>query len=353
MNDRELSRRAWLGRFTPAVSNQAPTSAPASPPGRMAVPGSARVPRTELVNVLEFEAEARRALPAAVFSSIAGSDRSSFDRVTIHPRLMVPTTALDLTLKLFDAQHFAPILVSPMASHERFHASGAVGTAQGSSAAQAVMIASNRMGATIDAVAGATKIAPWFQVFDRDRTAADDVKRAVAAGCKVIVVTVGLRVAEGGDVTVDAPDWNGVTSVVRAAGNLPVVVKGIRSPVEADMALGRGAAALIVSDYPAARRPTDPTLTLVPLVAERVKERVPILADGNFRRGTDIVKVLALGAKAVLIGRPVMWGLSAYGSDGVQGVLEMLQTELARYMAMSGRPSLASLDRTLIRIHSR
>jgi 4-hydroxymandelate oxidase len=78
---------------------------------------------------------------------------------------------------------------------------------------------------------------------------------------------------------------------------------------------------------------------------------MPVLVDGSIRRGTDVLKALALGAAAVLVGRPVAWGLAAYGSDGVQGVLEMLQTELARYMAMSGRATLASIDSTLVRVH--
>jgi len=82
-----------------------------------------------------------------------------------------------------------------------------------------------------------------------------------------------------------------------------------------------------------------------------VAGRAPVLVDGSFRRGTDILKALAFGARAVLVGRPVMWGLAAYGADGVQGVLEMLQTELARYMAMCGKSNLAMLDRTLLRVH--
>jgi 4-hydroxymandelate oxidase len=87
-------------------------------------------------------------------------------------------------------------------------------------------------------------------------------------------------------------------------------------------------------------------------VVQAVGDQVPVLVDGSFRRGTDILKALAFGAKGVLIGRPVMWGLAAYGADGVQGVVEMLQTELARYMCMCGRPSLAAVDPSLVRVHA-
>ena len=91
---------------------------------------------------------------------------------------------------------------------------------------------------------------------------------------------------------------------------------------------------------------------LVAPVVQAVGDQVPVLVDGSFRRGTDIIKALGFGAKAVLIGRPVMWGLAAYGADGVQGVVEMLQTELARYMCMCGRPTLASVDPSLVRVHA-
>jgi 4-hydroxymandelate oxidase len=94
------------------------------------------------------------------------------------------------------------------------------------------------------------------------------------------------------------------------------------------------------------------TLLLVAPVVQAVGDRVPVLVDGSFRRGTDILKALAFGAKGVLIGRPVMWGLAAYGADGVQGVVEMLQTELARYMCMCGRPTLAAVNSNLVRVHA-
>ena len=115
------------------------------------------------------------------------------------------------------------------------------------------------------------------------------------------------------------------------------------------MAIARGAQGVVVSNYGGlAHRGEPPLSSACPPSSTRVAGKVPVFIDGSFRRGTDIVKALALGATAVLVGRPVMWGLAAYGSDGVQGVVEMLQTELARYMAMSRQPDLEALDRTLL-----
>ena len=94
-----------------------------------------------------------------------------------------------------------------------------------------------------------------------------------------------------------------------------------------------------------------PPLEMLPGVVEAVGKRVPVMIDGNFRRGSDMFKALALGARAVLVGRPVVWGLAAYGAEGVQSVLEMLQTELARDMAQCGKPNLKTLDATVLKVH--
>src|SRR6185295_16676461 len=119
----------------------------------------------------------------------------------------------------------------------------------------------------------------------------------------------------------------------------------------AQSALQHGADGIVVSNYGGPGR--DAPVLALPKIVDAVAGKAPVLVDGSFRRGTDILKALAFGAQAVLVGRPVMWGLAAYGADGVQGVLEMLQTELARYMAMCGKSNLAMLDRTLVRVHAK
>jgi 4-hydroxymandelate oxidase len=143
-----------------------------------------------------------------------------------------------------------------------------------------------------------------------------------------------------------------VEAVVKATP-LPVIVKGITRPDEAKEAVARGAKGVVVSNWRGGNAAALPgTLLLVAPVVQALRGEVPVLVDGSFRRGTDIIKALGFGARGVLIGRPVMWGLAAYGADGVQGVVEMLQTELARYMCMCGRPSLAAVDPSLVRVHA-
>src|SRR6201999_728376 len=146
--------------------------------------------------------------------------------------------------------------------------------------------------------------------------------------------------------------WAAADTVVKGT-SLPVIVKGITRPEDAKEAVARGARGVVVSNWRGGNAAAlKGTLLLVAPVVQAVGDSMPVLVDGSFRRGTDILKALALGAKGVLIGRPVMWGLAAYGADGVQGVVEMLQTELARYMGMCGRPTLAAVDSSLVRVHA-
>ena len=129
-------------------------------------------------------------------------------------------------------------------------------------------------------------------------------------------------------------------------------MKGITTPEEAKLALQHHVQGLIVSSYNArVSAEGDGSILALAAIVDAVGGRAPVLADGSFRRGTDIIKALAFGAQAVLVGRPVMWGLAAYGAAGVQGVVEMLQTELARYMAMCGKPNVAALDGSVVKIH--
>ena len=130
------------------------------------------------------------------------------------------------------------------------------------------------------------------------------------------------------------------------------MVRGIATPEAAKLALEQGVDGIVVSNYggPAGSR-TEGSILALPKIVDAVAGRVPVLVDGSFRRGTDILKALAFGAQSVLVGRPAMWGLAAYGADGVQGVIEMLQTELARYMGMCGQSNPKMLDRTLLKVH--
>ncbi len=317
-----------------------------APPARLAPVG-------ELVNVPEFEAMARLALSPARFATISGGHRASFDRMTLRQRLMVYAMDLDLTTRLFGYEMFAPILVGPVGNQGELHADGELATARGASAAKTVMVASRQSSYPIDQIVAETSAPVWYQVYAEGDVGAtrDDVAQAVDAGCPVLCVTVG--VSSSLTQTPIRTDWRAVEQLGQAAG-VPVVVKGIMSPGDAETALQHGAQGVVVSSHGglvtgSGTLPVD----VLPAVADVVNGRVPVLVDGSFRRGTDILKGLALGATAVMLGRPPMWGLAAYGARGVQTVLELLQTDLARNMAMSGRPTIDMIDRELVRIDSR
>jgi 4-hydroxymandelate oxidase len=138
---------------------------------------------------------------------------------------------------------------------------------------------------------------------------------------------------------------------VRQAAKLPVVLKGIMSPEEARTAVERGVDGIIVSNHGGRFVQGLATpIEVLPEIVDAVAGKIPVLMDSDIRRGTDIVKALALGARAVLVARPLLWGLAAYGEAGVRTVLEMLQGETARTMALCGKPNLAALDRGLVRM---
>lgn len=286
------------------------------------------VPVEELVNTLEFEPLAKNALAPSLYSLVAGSERAAFERITFRPRMMVDTTKLDLSFDLFGQKHFAPLLVGPVTDQRRFHADGEPATARGALKAKAGFVAS---GESFEKVAS---VGPcWCQVTDVEKA-----KQAVQLGAKAIVMPAPL-------------DWASVDQT-RKAATVPLLLKGIMSVAEAKAAVQRGANGIVLSNY---RGTVDTALAspieVLPAVAAEVK--IPILVDGGIRRGSDALKALALGARAVLVARPVMWGLTAYGERGVQQVMEMLQTELARDMAMCGLPTLASITGACIRVHRR
>jgi 4-hydroxymandelate oxidase len=327
---------------TPA-SAQAPSAAPLRP----ATPPPVQVPRGDLVNVLEYEAQARLALGAAKVAPILGSDRSVTDRITLRPRMNIPTRDLDLTSTLLGDEHFTPIIVGPVADQKRFHAEGELATARGASAAKAAMVVSGDASVPLAQIAQAATAPLYLQVYAGSPKAKELLAQAGAAKARAVFVTVGTNGSSSSSI-----NWTAVEAVAKATA-LPVIVKGVTTAQDARQAVAHGAKGVVVSNWRGGNAAAlAGTLLLIEPVVQAVGGQVPVLADGSFRRGTDIVKALALGAKGVLVGRPVMWGLAAYGADGVQGVVEMLQTELARYMCMCGRPTLAAADASLVRIHA-
>jgi 4-hydroxymandelate oxidase len=336
-----LGAAAGIAGAAPALG--APAAAPLHEP----LPPPVQVPRGDLVNVLEYETQARLVLGPAKIAPISGSDRTVTDRITLRPRMNIPTRDLDLTSTLLGDAHFTPIIVGPIADQKRFHPEGEVAMARGASAAKAAMVISSDSSVPLASIAQAATTPLYLQVYAKSPKVKDVLAEAGAAKAKAVFVTVNASGPASAGI-----DWAAVDMVVKGT-SLPVIVKGITRPEDAKEAVAHGAKGVVVSNYRGGNEASLPgTLLLVSPVVQAVGASVPVLVDGSFRRGTDILKALAFGAKGVLIGRPVMWGLAAYGAEGVQGVVEMLQTELARYMCMCGRPSLAAVDSSLVRVHA-
>jgi isopentenyl diphosphate isomerase/L-lactate dehydrogenase-like FMN-dependent dehydrogenase len=318
------------------------------PPGRI-------TPLAEFVNLLEFEWMAKRKLDAATFATIAGGDRTDFDRITFRPRVMVDSTQLDLTIELFGQTMFAPILIGPASWQGKIHPDGELAMVRGASAAKAAVVFSAHSSVPLEQIAAEAQTPLWFQVFPGPDLQAvrTQIRSALRLGCKAIVITIGTPFETATPaVTKPVPiRWNAIDAL-RQSIDAPVLIKGVMTAVEADAAVQHGAQGVIVSNY--GRRLPSSTLSPVmalPSIADAVGGRIPILIDGGFRRGTDILKALILGAQAVLLSRPALWGMATYGANGVQTVMEMAQTELARNMVMVGAPNLKALSRAMIRIH--
>jgi 4-hydroxymandelate oxidase len=306
-------------------------------------------PRGELANVFEFEQIARQVLPGDVFAAIAGADRAGFDRLTFRPRMMIPVLDMDLSVELFGAKHFTPILIGPVAEQREFHPDGELATVRGAAAARAVMVVSSRSSVPIDELCAEAKTPLWYAVYANEVDAPKHAHQAVAAGCKAVCITIqlgGPRATSGA-----ATDWNRVDSI-RQGLKVPVLIKGVMTGEDARTAIDRGASGLVVSNHGGVLAGKAP-IEVVAAIADSARGKVPVLIDGGFRRGTDILMALVLGARGVLLARPVMWGLAAYGSEGVQSVVELLQTDLARNFALLGASNLTSLNRSMVKLHQR
>lgn len=364
MSRTPFNRRQALTAFasvlaaSPLLRAQEPPRLNGEAPGRF-------TPSDEFANAFEYEPMAKRKLNEETFAAIADGDHSAFDRITFRPR-MAPTAALDLTTDLFGDPLFTPILIGPASHQKRFHPEGELAMAQGASAAKAALVVSDRSDYSIEEIAGQTEASLWYQVYPEADVDAllGRVRKAVSAGCKAVCLTVGTPYEPKGGGLYAKPgelaamglpslDWAYVDRIRQAAG-APLVLKGIMSPSDAAQAAEKGVNGIIVSNHAGQflQGLADP-ITVLPAVTEAVAGRIPVLIDGNVRRGADVLKAIALGAKAALIARPALWALTAYGAEGVQTLVEMLQTELARDMTMLGTVNPAAVTRNHVKLHSR
>ncbi len=310
-------------------------------------------------------------------SSGAGDEQTvrwneeAFGRLRLRQRALEDVSRLDTRIRLLGRERPHPILLAPTSNHTLVHPEGEVATARGAGAAGATMVVSTFADKPLEEIARAATQPLWHATYvmkDRGRTR-DLLRRAEAVGCEAICIPIDSPVVGARDrehrtyrfprdpvsfLDYPADYWRYPTTWkdiewVRSQTKLPLVLKGILDPEDADRGIRAGAAAIYVSNHGGRNLDTLPaTLEALPEIAEKVSGRVPILVDGGVRRGTDVIKALALGATAVAIGRPYLYGLAVSGADGVRGVVNVLRNELEMAMALTGRPTIASIDRSLI-----
>jgi len=359
------------------------------------------MPDLPLVNVYDFEAAALAVLPKPTRDYYFGGandeitlerNRSAFDSVSLHYRVLRDIGERDMSTQVLGLPVGMPILVAPTACHQLAHADGELATARAATAAGTLMILSTLSNCAMEDVSREMQGPLWFQLYVyRDRGVTRDlIKRAEAAGCRAIVLTVdapvggqrerdvrnGFRLPEGIVMRNLLPAGEAFAGLDAGAGGvaayinamfdptiswrdldwlvaqttLPVVVKGIVRADDAVRAWEHGAQAVVVSNHGGRQLDTSPaTIEVLEDITTALDGRIEVLIDGGIRRGTDVVKALAFGARAVLIGRPILWGLAVAGEQGVRRVLEILRHELDVAMALAGCRCIDEIDIDLVR----
>ncbi|MFN7934303.1 MAG: alpha-hydroxy acid oxidase [Bryobacteraceae bacterium] len=375
------SRRRFLNYLaaSPALAQEVPPPVAATP--------------AEALNVFDFEAAARKALPPAHYGYLAGgvdddltlrANRQGFERLQIRSRRLIDVSKVDMRVELFGRTWDTPIILAPAGSLNAFHADGEVAVARAAARRKALQILSTVTTRPIEEVNKARGEPVWFQLYappDWEKTK-KIVARAEAAGCPVLALTVdrpGPRNSEtelrykkldsrncltchpvgrfydrkpmfaGMDMvnqkhTNSGMNWQFVQRL-RDITKMKFILKGIEAAEDASLAVKAGVDALIVSNH--GGRDSDAgrgTIEALPEVVAAVGGRIPVLMDGGIRRGTDIYKALALGARAICIGRPYLWGLGAFGQPGVERVLEILTQELDLILRAAGTPRIAAIN---------
>ncbi|KAL4388161.1 hypothetical protein GQ457_09G005490 [Hibiscus cannabinus] len=358
---------------------------------------SYRIMEEEPVNVNEFRELARRALPKMFYDFYAGGaedqhtlkeNEEAFHRIIIRPRILRDVSAIDLSTTVLGYNISMPVMIAPTSMQKLANPAGEIATARAASACGTIMVLSTSSSCSLEEVASCCNAIRFFQlyVYKRRDISAKLVQRAENNGYKAIVVTVdsprlGRReadiknklvvpplknlegllpnkfISDGGSGlealasgTLDASFcWEDI-SWLKSITNLPVLIKGVLTHEDAIKALEVGVAGIIVSNHGGRQLDYSPaTISVLEEVVLAVGGKVPVLVDGGIRRGTDIFKAVALGARAVLVGRPVVFGLAAKGEYGVKRVLEMLKDELELTMALAGCSSMKEITRSHVR----
>lgn len=354
------------------------------------------------LNLHDLEPLAQEKLPAPIFDFIAGgaedevtlrANRAAFEAITFRPRVLVDVSKIDTSTTVLGQALPFPVMLAPVAMHKLVHPHGEEATARAANSAGTVMILSTMSSVSIEDVAAAADGPKWFQLYCYSEKGVTErlVKRAEAAGFRALCLTVdvprlGRRERDLRHVLEFPPDvipqnfvqeidmssiplksqgsaisayaaslmdqtltWDTI-AWLKSITSMPVIVKGILTPEDAVLAADHGAAAIVVSNHGGRQLDSSPaSIAVLPEIVDAVGSRVDVVMDGGVRRGTDVLKALALGAKAVLIGRPYIWGLAASGESGVSQVLSLLRIELEWAMALCGVTSVDQVTRRLVR----
>lgn len=344
----------------------------------------------DALQVMDFEAAARRALAPAHWGYMASgvdddltlkANVEAFRHVQMKPRRLVDVSKTDLSTEVYGVRWETPLFLCPVGGQRAFHAEGELATARAASAKRHTMILSNVSTYSVEEVAKTLGTPPWQQLYmplKWDETE-KMVKRIEDAGCPVLVWTVDLLAGRntptmtrfaredtrncaachvnGPGRPVHRPMYDGLEGRfnppdatwatferLKALTRMKVVLKGIDSAEDAQLAVRHGVDGLVVSNH--GGRATETlrgTIDCLPEVVQAVKGRVPVFLDGGVRHGTDIYKALASGARGVGIGRPYIWGLSAFGQAGIERVLDILRAEFTMTMRQMGTPTIKDI----------
>ena len=352
----------------------------------------------DALDVFDLEPLAHRNIPPAHWGYLASgvdgeetlrANREAFSHYQLQTRRMIDVSKIDMSVELFGSKFNSPIVLCPLGAQKAFHPEGEIAVAKAARARGHLQILSTVTSTGVEDVIAARGAPVWFQLYT---TSSFDlttklVRRAEAAGCPAVAVTVDLPAgrnletaprfartdtrtctachAPGGSALFSRPmfsqlDTAGVQIAsasltwdfikkLRDVTRMKILIKGLESGQDAGLAVTHGADGIIVSNHGGRATETGRgTLECLPEIVAAVRGRVPVVLDGGVRRGTDVLKALALGATAVGIGRPYIWGLGAYGQAGVDRVLELLNNELMLAMVGVGARNLREITRAAI-----
>jgi 4-hydroxymandelate oxidase len=357
----------------------------------------------DAINVFDFEPVARKNVPPAHFGYMASglddevtlrANREGFLKFQLMPHRLNDVSKVDTSVELFGTRYDSPIFVCPTGGNQFFHPDGEVAVAKAARAGNHLQILSTSSNYSVEDVTEARGAPIWFQLYASPRweVAQALIKRADAAGCPVLVVTVD-RIAGRNQETLfrlmrtdtrecsachdrgsfaarsvrrhnyDGIDLSGMPAGgessnlswdtvkrMRDITRMKIVLKGIVTPDDAELAVQNGIDGILVSNHGGRGEDNGrSTIDALPDIIAAVKGRMPVIVDSGFRRGTDAVKALAMGAQAVGIGRPYLWGLGAFGQEGVERVLEIVRTETRAAMQQCGARSVREFNPSFVR----